>query len=236
MSHDTSPSAVNRSTPPHPHCSVHHEAPRESAATATSAAATSAATPKLAGQSLARLCDALDTVFEQAVGSVEPSQRAAFALGVRTALADAAADPALLVPAQREGSADSYRRHLLAADPHGRYAIAALVWMPGQASPVHAHRTWCGYVVLDGALSETVYDWDESQQLAIETRTRPRSSGAVSFVRAGRSGIHRLGNASDAPAVSLHIYGVEGSQISTHVNDVLELADRAQSLAEPALS
>jgi hypothetical protein len=33
-----------------------------------------------------------------------------------------------------------------------------------------------------------------------------------------------LGNASEAPAVSLHIYGVEGSLISTHVNDLLELA------------
>ena len=58
----------------------------------------------------------------------------------------------------------------------------------------------------------------------------------MSFVRAGRSGIHRLGNASDAPAVSLHIYGVEGSQIATHVNDLLEVADRAHSLVEPVVA
>jgi hypothetical protein len=50
----------------------------------------------------------------------------------------------------------------------------------------------------------------------------------VSFVRAGRGGIHRLGNASDAPAVSLHIYGVEGSQIATHVNDLLEATQAAE--------
>jgi predicted metal-dependent enzyme (double-stranded beta helix superfamily) len=217
MSHDISLSAVDRSTTPHPHFSMPNEAPR---ASGTSAPAT-AATPKRTSQSLARLCDAL---------------RAAFALGVRTALAEAAADPALLAPAQREGSTESYRRHLLAADPHGRYAIAALVWMPGQASPVHAHRTWCGYAVLDGTLSETVYDWNEAQQLAIETRSHPRASGAVSFVRAGRSGIHQLGNASDAPAVSLHIYGVEGTQIATHVNDLLKVADHAQSVAEAAVA
>jgi predicted metal-dependent enzyme (double-stranded beta helix superfamily) len=232
MSHDISLSAVDRSTTPHPHFSMPNEAPR---ASGTSAPAT-AATPKRTSQSLARLCDALDAAFEQSAGAIAPSQRAAFALGVRTALAEAAADPALLAPAQREGSTESYRRHLLAADPHGRYAIAALVWIPGQASLVHAHRTWCGYAVLDGTLSETVYEWNEAQQLAIETRTHPRASGAVSFVRAGRSGIHRLGNASDAPAVSLHIYGVEGSQIATHVNDLLEVADRAHSLVEPVVA
>jgi predicted metal-dependent enzyme (double-stranded beta helix superfamily) len=231
MSHDTSLSAVDRSATPYPHFSMPHEAAR------ALPAAASAATSACAGQrSLKRLCEALDAAFEQSASAVDPSQRAAFALGVRTALAEAAADPALLAPAQREGSTGSYRRHLLAADPHGRYAIAALVWMPGQASPVHAHQTWCGYVVLDGTLSETVYDWNETQQLALETRTHPRASGAVSFVRAGRSGIHRLGNASDAPAVSLHIYGVEGSQIATHVNDLLEVACRAQSLKEPAVA
>jgi predicted metal-dependent enzyme (double-stranded beta helix superfamily) len=178
-------------------------------------------------RTLERLCNALDAAFAQSADAADPSQRAAFALSIRTALAEAAADPTLLAPAQREGSAESYRRHLLAADPHGRYAIAALVWMPGQASPVHAHRTWCGYAVLDGALSETVYEWNESQQRASETRSHPR---------ARYSGIHRLGNASDAPAVSLHIYGVEGSQIGTHVNDLLEVGDRALAVVEPAVA
>jgi predicted metal-dependent enzyme (double-stranded beta helix superfamily) len=182
-----------------------------------------------------RLCNALDAAFAQSADAADPSQRAAFALSVRTALAAAAADPALLAPAQREGCAESYRRHLLAADPRGRYAIAALVWMPGQASPIHAHRTWCGYAVLDGALSETVYEWNEPQQRACETRSHPRASGAVSFVRAGHSGIHRLGNTSGAAAVSLHIYGVEGSQIGTHVNDLLEAANRPQAVVEPVI-
>ncbi|MEW6344751.1 MAG: cysteine dioxygenase family protein [Pseudomonadota bacterium] len=183
-----------------------------------------------------RLCEALDAAFEAACGATDPSRRSDFATRVRNALAEAAADPALLAPSQREGAADSYRRHVLAADPHGRYAIAALVWMPGQASPVHAHHTWCGYAVLDGTLSETLYDWDETQQLAGETRTHPRASGAVSFVRAGRGGIHRLGNASGAPAVSLHIYGVEGAQIATHVNDLLQVAERTQVAAEQAIA
>lgn len=173
---------------------------------------------------VAHLCDALDAIFEACAKFPEPSDSAFFARAMRVALAKAAANPALLTPALREGSAENYRRHLLAADPQGRYAIAALVWLPDQASPVHGHHTWCGYAVLDGTLSETVFEWNGAQHCANPTRTQARSSGAVSFVRGGRGGIHRLGNCSHEPAVSLHIYGVPGAQIATHVNDVVRAA------------
>ncbi|MDR6207165.1 cysteine dioxygenase [Paraburkholderia graminis] len=173
---------------------------------------------------LARLCDALDAMFEACAQFAEPSHSSFFARSMRIALAEAAADAGLLTPAQREGSSENYRRHLLAADPHGRYAIAALVWQPHQASPVHAHHTWCGYAVIDGALSETVFEWNEREQCASAERTQARRQGAVSFVRGGRGSIHRLQNSSDAPAVSLHIYGVPGARIATHVNDVVRAA------------
>ena len=178
---------------------------------------------------LERLCRALDTAFDLNVDALDPSHRASFAKAVRAALAEAAADPALLTDAQRQGADNCYRRHLLAADPDGRYAIAALVWMPGQASPIHAHHTWCGYAVIDGTLTETVYDLDAATDCAVPVREQPREAGAVSFTRAGRAGIHRLGNDSDAPAISLHIYGVAGEQISTHVNDILRAASHAQA-------
>ena len=176
---------------------------------------------------LERLCDTLDAMFEACAKFPEPSHSTFFARSMRLALAQAAADPALLAPAQREGSADTYRRHLLAADPHGRYAIAALVWQPGQASPVHAHHTWCGYAVVEGKLSETIFEWDDAQQCGNALRAQTRKRGAVSFVRGGRGAIHRLGNCSDAPAVSLHIYGVEGARIGTHVNDIVRTTDAA---------
>jgi predicted metal-dependent enzyme (double-stranded beta helix superfamily) len=174
---------------------------------------------------LARLCDTLDAMFEASAHFPEPSHSAFFARCMRVALAEAAANPALLATDQREGSMDHYRRHLLTADSHGRYAIAALVWQPGQASPVHAHHTWCGYAVVDGTLSETVFKWNGAQHCASATRTQARTHGAVSFVRGGRGGIHQLGNRSDAPAISLHIYGVSGAQISTHVNDVVQAGE-----------
>jgi predicted metal-dependent enzyme (double-stranded beta helix superfamily) len=218
MSHDTNLSIASRST---------KNAMHFSSDPAPDLARPLAAWTVPASDPLKRLCDAIDAAFEQSADAADPSQRAAFASGVRAALAQAAADPTVLSPAQREGSSHTYRRHLLAADPQGRYAIAALVWQCGQASPIHAHQTWCGYAVLEGSLTETVYDWCDTQQCASETRTHPRASGAVSFVRAGRGGIHRLGNTGKSVAVSLHIYGVDGSQIATHVNDLLDVAQPA---------
>ncbi len=183
-----------------------------------------------------RLCRSLDMAFgspERCVSHIEPSHEAGFARAVRAALAEAIADDTLLGATHREGSPDCYRRHLLAADPLGRYAVAALVWMPGQMSPVHAHHTWCGYAVIEGALTETVFEWSEAGQCASEVRTHPRERDAVSFTRAGKTGIHQLGNRGGARAVSLHVYGVQGEQIATHVNDILRVV-RVAATAEGA--
>lgn len=135
-----------------------------------------------------------------------------------------------LTPAQRESGAAGYRRHLLAADPAGRYAVVSLVWEPGQWSPVHGHHAWCGYAVLEGKLTEIVYRWSDAACCAIDARRRARPMGAVSYVCAGRDAIHRLGHAgakTDAPAISLHVYGVAGEQVATHVNDVVAVDARA---------
>ncbi len=69
-----------------------------------------------------RLSEALDQAYR-----LDPSS-AEFALGVRSALDGLSREAGLLSDAQREGGPDCYRRHLLAADPLGRYAVAALVW------------------------------------------------------------------------------------------------------------
>jgi predicted metal-dependent enzyme (double-stranded beta helix superfamily) len=138
------------------------------------------------------------------------------------ALERAAADPELLTAQQRAGSAEAYRRHILAADPDGRFTIVALVWWPGQRSPVHAHHTWCGYAVVDGTLTETLYDWQACVSVAATHERRP---GAISFTAAGRGGTHALGNAGSAPAVSLHVYGVAPECVSTHVNECVPVAE-----------
>jgi predicted metal-dependent enzyme (double-stranded beta helix superfamily) len=174
--------------------------------------------PSAVHSPLARLTASLDEAMR-----LDPSS-AAFALAMRAALVAASQEPALLSDAQREGGADSYRRHLLAADSHGRYAVAALVWHAGQFSPVHGHHTWCAYSVIEGTLQETLFHWDTDTHRAVEARRHARDTGAVSFVGAGRGGIHRLENRGGGRAVSLHVYGVTGAQIATHVNDLVAAA------------
>lgn len=181
-----------------------------------------------------RLRAALDAAFDACATPADPSRCAAFARAVRHALAQALAEPTLVTARQREGSDTAYRRHVIAADPEGRYAVAALVWQPGQASPVHAHRTWCGYAVLEGTLDETLYAWDAARGSAAPLRAHPRAPGAVSFGGRGRGGIHRLSNAGDTAAVSLHVYGVDAARMATHVNDVLPLALAAVATAPDA--
>ncbi|MGU7779568.1 cysteine dioxygenase [Burkholderia sp. PU8-34] len=184
---------------------------------------------------LARLCRQIDAAFDAvsvqfaASGddATDPSRHPDFARRVRAALAEAHAAEQWLTDAERACDPQKYCRHLLAADPLGRYAIVALVWRPGQCSPVHGHQTWCGYTVLDGTLSETLYDWDAAAGLATEARRHPREAGAVSFVRAGAQGIHQLGHAGavgEKIAVSLHVYGVTGEQVATHINDIVRVA------------
>ena len=134
------------------------------------------------------------------------------------AYALACAEGGLLPAAARQSAPDRYARHLLHADPLGRFAIVALAWGPGQFSPVHGHHTWCSYAVLEGRLSETSYAYDVASGLARPLATEVLERGARCFEYAGLTGVHKLGNAEDNVALSLHIYGIDGARVATHVN------------------
>lgn len=176
--------------------------------------------PSCALSALSALSPALARVFDDSARSV--------AAQVEACLADADALLALLPEAARAGSPDGYTRHLVYADPMARFSAMLLVWRPGQASPVHGHRTWCAYRVLQGTLYERHYRWDEAARVARPSGGVMREPGTVFSAPAGLGHIHSLGHpaggmdqrdggASDI-AISLHLYGVEAAQIATGVN------------------
>ena len=140
------------------------------------------------------------------------------------AYAAAAADPTLVPAAARQAAPERYARHLLHADPQGRFAIVALVWGPGQFSPVHGHHTWCSYTVLEGRLTETSYHYDAASGLAHPQGSEVLARGARRCEYAGLSAVHKLGNAEDNIALSLHIYGIDGARVGTHVNRLVQAA------------
>ena len=126
-----------------------------------------------------------------------------------------------LSPLQWAGDPERYVRHLLHADPLGRFSVMALIWHPGQRTPVHGHRTWCAYLVLQGELREARFAWQADRDCAELTDIVTRQAGQTLAAPAGLADIHSLGNDSDAVAVSIHVYGVRGEQISTHVNHLV---------------
>jgi predicted metal-dependent enzyme (double-stranded beta helix superfamily) len=113
---------------------------------------------------------------------------------------------------------DRYVRHLLHADPAAGYAVVALVWRPGQMSPVHAHKTWCALGVHRGVLTETYYAPGDPPE---PRATRLLGPGGTGQGAADPDLIHRLANLSCRTAVSVHCYGVGYESFGSGVNLVL---------------
>lgn len=139
---------------------------------------------------------------------------------VKSALAEALAAGHWLTAEQQRASHDHYARHVLYADPEDRYTIVAIAWGSGQQSPIHGHHTWCGVGVYSGAVVETFYETAGNTAPPRPLRSSVRGPGTLSF-DADQNGIHRIANATDDVAVSIHIYGIGGSRIATGVNRVL---------------
>ena len=111
-----------------------------------------------------------------------------------------------------------YMRHLLHNNVEAGYAVVAIVWEPGQMSPVHGHRTWCALGVHRGWLAETFFARDG--QAVKPTGCTPRGPGAVSHATADLDAIHRLANLGTEEAISIHVYGVGFDDFGEGVNEV----------------
>ncbi|NKE47562.1 cysteine dioxygenase [Roseomonas frigidaquae] len=140
---------------------------------------------------------------------------------VGAALQAFAADPALLEGLACPCCPDRYVRHLLHSDPEGGYAVVALVWRPGQMSPVHGHKAWCAFAVHQGTLTETWYSPAE----AAEDGPQPHAThllrpGEGSHGAADPLLIHRLANLSCRTAISIHCYGIGYDRFGQDLNEI----------------
>lgn len=117
---------------------------------------------------------------------------------------------------QRRANHDRYARHLLHADPSGLFSVLAIVWAPGQQSPVHSHLTWCSVSVLSGTLTESIYKLSGDQPALL--REDQHAPGALTFDPADGTIIHRLANRGSENALSLHVYGVGADRVNTGIN------------------
>lgn len=145
-------------------------------------------------------------------GISEPSAKA-----ITSALSRATAVHGWLPSDRRHANYDRYVRHLIYADPQGRFSLLAIVWAPRQASPIHAHRTWSGVAVYQGTLTETFYDRSKDRNAPVAAKHERRDTGSSRYYPAGQS-LHQMTNRSSKNAVSLHVYGVGANLISTGIN------------------
>lgn len=131
----------------------------------------------------------------------------------------------VLTAEQRAGDPETYRSHLLYAEPDGAFSIVALVWRPGQVTPIHDHVTWCVFGVVQGVEYEEVFTLDEKNEYLVEAGDNANLTGEVSgFAPPGD--IHRVRNAGNQTAISIHIYGTDISRIGSSVRRYYDLPVR----------
>ncbi|MFG3258599.1 cysteine dioxygenase [Streptomyces sp. NPDC048172] len=140
--------------------------------------------------------------------------------------------PALLAPEQREGDPAGYRQHLLHAEPAepaehaeradldgsvGAFSVVALVWLPGQETPVHDHVAWCATGVYEGCEDERRFR-PAGGALEVAGRRVNRAGDVSSLAPPGD--IHLVRNPGPGRAVSLHVYGADLGRLGTSVRRV----------------
>jgi predicted metal-dependent enzyme (double-stranded beta helix superfamily) len=150
------------------------------------------------------------------------SERAPHAVAPRVGelLRPALLDLTLLEPRHQEPADDRYRQHVVHVHPEGRYSIVALVWKPGQATPIHDHCCWCVVGVWRGIESETTYDLhrDARGLHLVQRGVTYAGPGDVSVLVPPDEDIHRVANAGTGIAISLHVYGDDIGARGTSIN------------------
>lgn len=127
-------------------------------------------------------------------------------------------DPHLLEADQRAGSSDGYCQHLLHVEPDGSFSVVALVWRPGQATPIHDHVCWCSVGVHQGEETEQRYRVENvgGERRLVPTKTMVNPLGTVCGI-APPGDIHQVSNTGLGTAISLHIYGADISRLGNSI-------------------
>jgi predicted metal-dependent enzyme (double-stranded beta helix superfamily) len=130
--------------------------------------------------------------------------------------------PEILTAHERAGDPDGYVCHLLHGEPDGSFSVTALVWRPGQLTPVHDHVTWCVFGVLQGAEYEELYVLGEDGTFLTQVGSSDNQTGEVSgFAPPGD--IHRVRNRGTGIAISLHVYGADIARLGSSVRRTYDL-------------
>jgi 3-mercaptopropionate dioxygenase len=132
-----------------------------------------------------------------------------------------------LTEAHRRSAPEHYTRNAVLIEPS--LSLYALVWLPGQWTPVHDHGSWGVVGVVEGVLHERAWlrpDAGHATSVSADAGIHlmpggvlALGPGSVSSFVPNPDHIHVTGVPSDAaPALTLHLYG--RNMESFHVYDV----------------
>jgi predicted metal-dependent enzyme (double-stranded beta helix superfamily) len=95
----------------------------------------------------------------------------------------------------------------------GSYSLQIFVWPPGSRTRIHDHSSWGGFFCAVGSVLEVRYERLDDGSVGDHARLNElwrfewgREDG-ISTVLPYEGGIHRVGNPSEEPAISVHLYG-----------------------------
>ena len=165
------------------------------------------------------LCTPLDHLVGEirgVVGRRLSVQRTADAVG--GLLQPVLSEPGLLTDAQRQGDPACYRQHVLHVEPDGSFSVVALVWLPGQATAIHDHVSWCTVGIYEGRETETRYRvaGPKGRRRLVEDGGCVNRPGEVSAV-APPGDIHKVANSGTGTAISLHVYGADVLRLGSSI-------------------
>jgi len=119
-----------------------------------------------------------------------------------------------LKPSHYRADPAHYARNAIYLAPDRSLSLYALVWLPGQWTPVHDHGSWGVVGVVEGVLEERAYMSVDGEIRRNEGIRLKRGGlvllppGAVTSFVPNPDHIHRTGvPAERARVVSLHLYG-----------------------------
>ncbi len=114
---------------------------------------------------------------------------------------------------EEAGRAEDWNVAYRQDDPDHSYSLQVFVWPPGSATRIHDHSSWGAFCCVVGSVLEERYERADDGSQPDYARLKKlwelewRREDGISSVLPYERGIHRVGNPSEEPAISVHLYG-----------------------------
>jgi 3-mercaptopropionate dioxygenase len=124
-----------------------------------------------------------------------------------------------LAPEHRVPDLHQYRQHLLHVSPCRRLSVVALVWLPGQRTPIHDHVSWCVVGVYEGREREMRYRAVEAggERYLEAVDAIEAHPGHVEVIVPSVQDIHAVTAVGDGPTISIHVYGADIERLGSSI-------------------